>query len=368
MVNSLHNFLISTAVAVSISTGAYAAVAELGLPIVSGKILHNRNHTELSALPPANTPLDIPYAKSGTSSSLARKAASVASNNSNVALMVIENGKIVFERYNKETNKSTHFLSMSMAKSLTAYTMAEQVCDGRIRSLDDPIGKYAPDINFSFYKDVTLYNSLRMASGGARPTTHGHTIPGQFRKLTMTNQIEMMDLFRVAKQTAPQGTMFRYNGHDTASLERVIAANAGKLNMLSEFRSNIWNKIGAESNAFWLTDRNGTPLSFSAFYATMPDWARLATWSLNKVKEQGCIGDFMRKATSVQSKGRLKNDAPQGKSFTGYGFQTWLRKGQYWWVGYGGQRVGVDPARNRIVIAFSTKEDYMPELYQLIDY
>lgn len=367
MVNSLHKFLISTAVAVSISTNAYA-VAELRLDLVAGDVLHNRNHTELSALPPANSPLDIPYAKSGTSSSLAKKAKAVASNDGNVALMVIENGEIVFENYKQGTNERTHFLSMSMAKSLTAYTMAEQVCDGRIRSLNDPIGKYAFDLRSTFYNDVTLHNSLSMASGHAKPTAAGHTIPNTFRKLSLTNQLEMIDLFKAGTQISPQGTKFRYHSHDTASLERVIAANSSQPNMLSEFRHNVWNKIGAKSNAFWLTDRNGTPLSFAGFYATMPDWSRLAIWSLKKVKEQSCVGNYMRQATSVQSKGRIANDSQQGRAFTGYGFQTWLRKGQYWWVGYGGQRVGVDPVRNRIVIAFSTREDYMLELYRLMDF
>jgi CubicO group peptidase (beta-lactamase class C family) len=362
----MKRLFLSTAIAVVFSTSVHAG--ELRLNLVAGNVLHNRNHTDLSALPPANLPRNIPYASSGSSSSLAGKAKVVASNDGNVALMVIENGKIVFENYKQGTNKSSHFLSMSMAKSLTAYTMAEQVCDGRIRNLNDSIGKYAPEIGFTFYNDVTLYNSLRMASGHAKPTEHGHTIPKQFQKLTLTNEIEMMDLFRVAKQSAPQGTKFRYNGHDTASLERVIAANASQPNMVPEFRRNVWSKIGAESNAFWLTDRNGTPLSFSGFYATMPDWARLAIWSLEKVKEQSCVGNYMRQATSVQSKGQIENDAPQGRSFTGYGFQTWLRKGQYWWVGYGGQRVGVDPAKNRIVIAFSTQENYMPDIYRLMDY
>jgi len=33
--------------------------------------------------------------------------------------------------------------------------------------------------------------------------------------------------------------------------------------------------------------------------------------------------------------------------------------------GYGGQRVGVDPAKERIIIVSSWREDYMPEVYDL---
>ena len=361
----VNNLLIVTTVFIFALSAIAKAENRLRYSLLTGNEL-DRNHTELKRLPPSSNVRTLPYRKG--SWGLVQEAKYLITNEDNVALMVIQDGAIVFENYKRSSNKDTKFLSMSMAKSLTAYALGQQLCDGRIRSLSDPIGKYAPDIAFTFYKDVEIYNSLRMASGHAKPTEHGHTIPKQFQKLTKTNQIEMMDLFRVASQSAPQGTKFRYHGHDTASLERVIAATARDTNMVDAFSRNLWSKIGAGNYAFWLTDRNGTPLSFSGFYATMPDWARLALWSLERTKENSCLGDYMRQATSKQSKGRIENDAPQGRGFDGYGFQTWLRGEQFWWVGYGGQRIGVDPNRNRIVIVFSTAPNYMKDIFDLMDY
>jgi len=364
----MNKFLIFATIAIIAFSSIAKAESRLRYSLVAGDLELDRNHTDVKRLPPSSNIRKLPYRKG--SWGLVQEAKHLVANEDNVALMVIQDGAIVFENYKRSSSKDTKFLSMSMAKSLTAYTLGQQLCDGRIRSLNDPIGKYAPDIAFTFYKNVEIYNSLRMASGHAKPTEHGHTIPNQFQKLTKTNQIEMMDLFRVASQNAPQGTKFRYNGHDTASLERVIANTAREPNMVDEFRRNLWSKIGAGNHAFWLTDHNGTPLSFSGFYATMPDWARLALWSLDRIKENSCLGDYMRQATSKQSKGRIQNDAPQGRAFDGYGFQTWLRDGQFWWVGYAGQRVGVDPRRNRIIIVFSTASypNYMREIYKLMDY
>jgi CubicO group peptidase (beta-lactamase class C family) len=345
---------------------ANAAESRLRYSLVAGNAL-DRNHTDVKRLPPSSNIRKLPYRKG--SSGLVQEAKNLVTNKGNVALMVIQDGAIVFENYKRSSSKDTKFFSASMAKSLTAYTLGQQLCDGRIRSLNDPIGTYAPDIAFTFYKNIEIYNSLRMASGHAKPTGgRAHTLPKTFQKLTKTNQIEMMDLFRVASQSAPQGTKFRYHSHDTASLERVIANTAHEPNMVDEFRRNLWSKIGAGNHAFWLTDRNGTPLSFGGFYATMPDWARLALWSVDRIKENSCLGDYMRQATVKQSRGRIQNDTPKARAFDGYGFQTWLRNGQFWWVGYGGQRVGVDPRRNRIIIVFSTAENYMREVYELMDY
>jgi len=80
-----------------------------------------------------------------------------------------------------------------------------------------------------------------------------------------------------------------------------------------------------------------------------------------------CVQDFMRSATTQQIRNRTKRS---GKVFDGYGYQTWTNpnfgdRKSYWWVGYGGQRVGVDPAKERIIIVSSWREDYMPEVYDL---
>ena len=39
----------------------------------------------------------------------------------------------------------------------------------------------------------------------------------------------------------------------------------------------------------------------------------------------------------------------------------------YWWVGYGGQRVGIDPRTGRILVLTSWREDYMGKVYSLFN-
>jgi CubicO group peptidase (beta-lactamase class C family) len=72
----------------------------------------------------------------------------------------------------------------------------------------------------------------------------------------------------------------------------------------------------------------------------------------------------MKEATSQQIPNTLKR---VGRSFPGYGFQTWIRNRSYWWVGFGGQRVGIEPETEKVIVVTSWREDYMDKIYRLFD-
>ena len=163
----MNKILFFTTIAIIAFSSVAKGESRLRYSLVTGSEL-DRNHTDLTRLPPSSNIRKLPYRKG--SWGLVQEAKWLIANEDNVALMVIQDGAILFENYKRSSSKDTKFLSMSMAKSLTAYTLGQQLCDGRIRSLNDPIGKHAPDIAFTFYKNVEIYNGLRMASGHAKPT------------------------------------------------------------------------------------------------------------------------------------------------------------------------------------------------------
>ena len=76
----------------------------------------------------------------------------------------------------------------------------------------------------------------------------------------------------------------------------------------------------------------------------------------------------MQAATSVQIPNRSKR---VGAHFPGYGYQTWILDSRgrksYWWVGFGGQRVGIDPVSEKIIVLSSYRESYMADVYKLFE-
>ena len=62
------------------------------------------------------------------------------------ALIVIKNGEVVYERYAHGNSADSLHTSFSVAKSFTSALLGIALHEGRIKSLDDPIRNYLPEL------------------------------------------------------------------------------------------------------------------------------------------------------------------------------------------------------------------------------
>ncbi|RYU97390.1 serine hydrolase [Emticicia agri] len=69
--------------------------------------------------------------------------AEIDSNNTH-AFLVIQNGKLLYERYWDGYTKDSISGSFSAAKSIISMLIGIGVSEGRIKSLDEPVGNYVP--------------------------------------------------------------------------------------------------------------------------------------------------------------------------------------------------------------------------------
>ena len=104
-------------------------------------------------------------------------------------------------------------------------------------------------------------------------------------------------------------------------------------------------------------DKESHAITYAGFFATTRDWGRLAIHTMNLLKSNNaCLKNFMKDATTT----RIINNSSEGITFKGYGYQTWteskIDNGRtYWWVGHGGQRIGVDPVNERVLVATTSE-------------
>jgi len=282
---------------------------------------------------------------------------------SNLALLILKDGKILFEAYNSPANELSPLFSMSMSKSLTAYTLGGLVCAGTV-DIKNPVGTYTDELRETTWDTSSVRDVLRMSSGGKIPVYAGQIEKGQFKAAT-THQVSVNDIMKRngERATAP-GSSFNYLSVDTSAVERVIAKASGEINLLKEFTNVVWNNVGAEAGGYWNVDKAGAVHAYAGFSATLRDWGRLGLWTLRKMGDGSCLGRWIAEANSPQI---VNHRTRQGKAFPNYGYQVWIRKNQYWWVGHGGQRLGVDPKKGVVLVAFSWRADYMKKLYDLMD-
>jgi len=319
---------------------------------------------------PSSNPIRLEYKDPSSMTSgdrsVAAQAEHLINSNATTAILLIEKGKIIFEKYKEPATQSSPLFSQSMSKSLTAMTIGKMLCDGKIADLDQTADTYTPGLKGMAVGNATVRQLLMMSSGAKDAVHAGSSSPTEWIDLR-DGKLSIEQLWKDrAQPEMPPGKEFRYNAIDTFALSEIADKSGGFFNEFNE----IWKDAGTESTGYWLYANDGRPMSASGVSATARDWARLAMYSIRQLHSSNqCISKFMKEATSPQ----IRNGSKRiGKAFDHYGYQMWIgsfrMSPSYWWVGYGGQRVGVDPVNERIIVLTSYREDYMGDVYKLFGF
>jgi len=81
------------------------------------------------------------------------------------ALLIMKDGRIIYETYRNNTNERTRFIAFSMTKSITSLLIGIALQERRIQSIEDPITQYLPELRSGGYNGVTIRQILQMRSG-----------------------------------------------------------------------------------------------------------------------------------------------------------------------------------------------------------
>lgn len=351
--------------ALFIAGSALAEVAQVSPVRASGGMAREFKNF---SLPPTSDPTLLSTALALTSDQrqIADMAREIFDRNPALSIMLVDRGQIIFESYKGPAGRDTAQFSWSMSKSLVAYTIGGMLCDGKISSLDDQAKKYAPELEGTVYGESSIRNLLTMSSGARAAVSNGVAYPGQWEdhRNGAVGTLEVLRKYGSADINA--GKEFRYLGNDTLALGLIIESRGG---FQENFQKYLWNPSKPSATGYWLLGKkDNVPMAMAGVSAITADWARMAMFTITaKKSDSSCIRDYMTTATSQQIENKTKRT---GRAFNGYGYQTWTSPSfgngkSYWWVGYGGQRVGIDSDKERILVVTSHREDYMADVYQL---
>lgn len=263
-------------------------------------------------------------------------------------LLVIKDGKIALERYQYARKDSDKFLSNSMAKSIVSLAVGIALTEGKIRSLDDKLAAYVPELKGYAYGDTTIRNILRMASGIRY--VEDYSQPGwgdMFKFIGIMNQqgpIKALQAFN--ERATPQGERFYYSSLDTQALGQLIRSATGQ-GMADYLSSRLWQAMGAESEANWVVGPDGNEHTYGNFSATLRDYGRLGWLLANDGKLDGkqiVSADYLLEATNqLAQPGAF---APfTATPYFGYGYQFWTFpewRRRFALLGKYGQKIFVD--------------------------
>ena len=81
------------------------------------------------------------------------------------AFLVIKNDSIVFEKYFDGYNESSKSNAFSMTKSITVTLLGKAIMDGKIKSLDQPVGDFFDEYKTGLGAELTVGDLASMSSG-----------------------------------------------------------------------------------------------------------------------------------------------------------------------------------------------------------
>lgn len=291
------------------------------------------------------------------------------------AFIVIRNNTVIYEQYLNGAHRDTLFTSFSMAKSATSALIGIAIDEGKIKSINDPLIRYVPELKGRGFDRLTIRDMLLMSTGIAFQPDVGGLFGNLFNKFVSddarqyyTDNLRQL-ILNVHASSQPIGAAFHYNDYYSL-LEGLILQRATGETVAQFTQDTLWKPMGMEYPASWSLDSttDGFEKTNSALNARAIDFARFGLLFLNQGRWNGqqiISQQWVTESTTP--------DPTDHRSWTGDD-AGWLQVGGYykyqWWGLYNsdgtydylangkqGQFIYVSPSTNTVAVRLGGGEN-----------
>ena len=263
------------------------------------------------------------------------------------ALLIVHDGKLRLERYGLGFDGSGRWTSFSVAKSITSTLVGAAIRDGYIKSMDDKVSDYIPQMKGSAYDDVNIRQLLTMTSGVKWNEDYAdpHSDVARFNNHQPEEGVDaLVSYMRRLPREVPPGTRWLYSTGET-NLVGLLVGEATKKPLATYLLEKIWAPAGMEQQATWLLNRTGKEIGGCCVQAATRDSARFGLFIMNgatvdgkSVVTEGWLAEATTARTDIGRPGR------------GYGYLWWTyADGSFAARGIFGQGIFIDPKRKLVI-------------------
>jgi CubicO group peptidase (beta-lactamase class C family) len=258
-------------------------------------------------------------------------------------VLVIKDGKIVLERYGLGRLPTDRWTSFSVAKSVTSTLIGAAIKDGKIKSLDDAVTLYIPELRGSAYESVTVRHLITMTSGVK--WNEDYADPNSDVAKVGLSVLEpgvnpVVSYMRRLPREAPPGSKFVYKTGET-DLAGILLSNAVGKPIADYLSEKIWRPYGMEQDAIWVKDVAGHERGGCCISMTLRDYGRFGQFMLD-----GGIAN----GVAVLPNGWIEDATSPHVKTPPYGYFWWLIPGGFEAEGIFGQTVSIFPKDHLVVV------------------
>jgi CubicO group peptidase (beta-lactamase class C family) len=264
------------------------------------------------------------------------------------SLLVVKDGKLIFERYGDGLDRDYNYELYSVTKTMTALTFGILADQGKI-SVDDPVGpwilKIRPDLNDAVAdkQAIKLRHLMSMSSGLLYKQVEGSD-PLYF---------QAPDRLKVALTTVPRippATEFEYTDANPVLVGAAIQAASGE----PEYKfaeEHLFGPLGMKNEHWTGLDQTGMVSGGWGLRLRAVDMAKIGMLMLNGGQWQG---------QQIVSKDWIKQMSTPSATATAqdYGYYCWINhivesEPEFGAMGFKGQFITVLPKQNAVVVMTS---------------
>ncbi len=280
------------------------------------------------------------------------------------AFVVVRDDTVLYERYLEGYARATTSSSFSVAKSVTSALLGRALESGAIRSLDDSVTTYLPELaRNAAYRGVTIRHLLGMQSGIAYTRTNGHAwhdLRSSDARFFYTTGLERALMGQHRED--PPGLRWAYKDSDAELLGWVLARATGRT-IARQLEEGIWRPMGAEFDASWdLDHQDGHEHAASGLNATARDLARFGRLYLDGRARDGAQilpRDWVAASTTLDPT-RLEPEVVtwwqmQHQHYWWIPMQNWAAERDFFADGSRGQRIYVHPPSRIIIVQLANE-------------
>ena len=284
------------------------------------------------------------------------------------SVMVIKDGKVIFEKWMSEGNASEPHVLNSVSKTFTSMAVGFAIAEGKL-SLNDKLvdifPEHVPENPSEYLKEITVEHLLTMSCGHSTdPTFH-----------RANEQTSWIRLFMEHPVTHKPGTLFCYNSLGTYVLSAMVQRCTGE-KLVDYLFPRLFRPLGI-NNVVWAESPEGVNTGGWGLFLKTEDLAKMGLMMLQKgafngkqvvpaewieaasQKQVECVPAGMNSDEAY----KLRKQAKTSDWLQGYGYQMWrCRYNAFRADGAWGQYIIVIPEKNTVVVTTAHIGDMQAEI------
>lgn len=274
------------------------------------------------------------------------------------SLVIVRDGQIVHESYYLGTGPDDRRISWSVAKSFMSGLYGKALADGDVKSLDDQVTTYVPELIGTAYDGATIRNVLNMSSGiryNEDYLDQDSDINKMGRTIALGGSLDKYTTTLKDRQFEP-GSDWQYVSMDTHVAAWALRQATGRT--LHDLWEETYSPLGFRQQPYYMVDGKDAAFALGGLNLTTRDYAKFGQLFLQMGEwegEQLIPADWVAQST-VHSAPAMSDRG------VGYGYQWWVpmpADQDYFAVGIYGQYIYIDPKTNIVIAKNAADREFM---------